>query len=478
MSKSQAERLYDSGKEPTVRKLLELDSENSKLKEKIVQLEKNSKDSSKPPSSDAIRTKEQRRQSDDKSSDKNNKPTRKAGGQKGHKGVCRELIPTENVNEVVHYYSGQCKNCHKELVQDEKTGRTDDLFRWQIFDIKEIEPYVIEYQSHSTICECGYHNTAEIPPEILSSAFGENLMSLIAYITAVLHVSRRGIQEFCLTFLNLKICLGSIQNILEYTSSALETPVNEIKESLPDQAVLNADETGWRDQWLWIFVASSFMYFHVAKYRSSKVLEKVLGQFYKGILCVDRWGAYSKYHKGLIQFCWAHLKRDFLGVLKIGISLQSKDAILFAKVMERLRKRMMAIWYQYKEGKISREQLIEYCVPIIRVMKMCLAKYEKSEDKNARKLAKSLSKHSDKLFTFIYHPGVEPTNNISERGIRPAVQWRKVCFGNRSEAGAILTSRLLTAVRTCWLQERNSLKFLAEAIRAYRYGNPAPSLIM
>ncbi len=474
MDKPQAERLYDSGKEPTVSKLLELDAENSSLKEKVAQLEKDSQDSSKPPSSDTLQTKGERRQSENQSSDKNNNP---AGAQKGHQGIHRELIPTENVNDVVHYYARQCKNCYKALTQDETANTTGDLFRWQIFDIKPIEPDVTEYQAHTTICECGCQTKAEIPPEILTSAFGEHLMSLIAYMTAVLHVSRRGMQEFSLTFLNLKICLGSIQKILEYTSSALEFPVKEIEESLPDQAVINADETGWRDKWLWIFVTSGFMYFHVAKSRSSKVLEKVLGQLYKGILCVDRWGAYTKYHKGLIQFCRAHLKRDFFGVLKIGSSLQSKDAILFAKTMERLRKRLMSIWYQYKEEKISRKQLIKYCEPIMRVIKMCLAKYEKSEDKNARKLAKRLSKHSDKLFTFIYHEGVEPTNNISERGIRPAVQWRKVCFGNRSDTGAILTSRLLTTVRTCWLQRQNSLKFLAKAIQAYRYGKPAPSLL-
>ena len=52
MDRPQAEKLYDSGKEATVAKLLELDAENKKLKEKIALLEKSSQESSKPPSSD------------------------------------------------------------------------------------------------------------------------------------------------------------------------------------------------------------------------------------------------------------------------------------------------------------------------------------------------------------------------------------------------------------------------------------------
>ena len=98
----------------------------------------------------------------------------------------------------------------------------------------------------------------------------------------------------------------------------------------------------------------------------------VLGKVYHGILCVDRWGAYTKYHKGLIQICWAHLKRDFLGILEIGQTTQSEDAISFAKTMENLRKRMMALWYRFKEREISRDELIKKSRPIRNAIKRCL----------------------------------------------------------------------------------------------------------
>ena len=468
MDKPEAERLYDSGKGPTVAKLLEYDEETERLKRKIAQLERDSKNSSKPPSSDNPQDKNPK-----KESQKNHNPKgRKPGGQPGHKGNNRKLIPVEEVDDIAHYYPGQCEGCGKILPQDKTANEVGEPFRWQQIEIEPIKPTIIEHQCHTTLCECGCRTTATLPSEVGKSNFGPRLTAIIAYLASVLHVSRRGAQEFCQTLLNVNICLGSIQNLLETTSDALEPVDKELKAALPEEPVINADETGWRDRWLWIFVASRFIYFQIAMSRGSKVLVDIFGEVYQGILCVDRWGAYTKYHKGLIQICWAHLKRDFLGISKIGQATHTEDALIFSQTMENLRKRLMAIWYQFKKGYISRSELVKKAEPIMNAIKKCLQDYAHSQERCVRSLAGKLLKRFDHLFTFIFHEGVEPTNNLAERGIRPAVQWRKICFGNRSDNGAVLTSRLLTVTRTCWLQKRNPLEFLVDAITAYRTGNP------
>lgn len=473
MDRWAAEKLYDSGKEPTVSKLLEYDADNKELKLKIAQLEKNSTNSSKPPSSDNPQDKNQNPETKNSSNPKKRKP----GGQPGHKGTNRELIPVEEVDDLIHYYPEKCENCGKTLTQDETANVVGEPFRWQVADIEPIKPFITEYQGLTTLCECGCHTSAVLPAEALKSSFGPRLSSIIACLATVLHVSRRGTREFCETLLNVNIALGSVQNLLEDTSEALELIDKELKDALPKEPVINSDETGWMDRWLWIFVASTFICFQVAKSRSSKVLEDLLGKLYKGILCVDRWGAYTKYHNGVFQICWAHLKRDFLGILKIGQATQSDDAILFAQTMEKLRKKAMAVWYRFKADDISRAELIKKTKPIRNAIKRCLKEHMHSEEKCVRNLAGKLFKRFDHLFTFIFHEGVEPTNNIAERGIRPAVQWRKICFGNRSNKGAVLTSRLLTVTRTCWLQKRNALEFLVDAITAHRAGKIAPSLL-
>jgi transposase len=94
-----------------------------------------------------------------------------------------------------------------------------------------------------------------------------------------------------------------------------------------------------------------------------------------------------------------------------------------------------------------------------------------------RALARLFFSQTERLFAFIRHPGVEPTNNISERTLRTAAQWRKICFGNRSKSGEIATARLLTAAATCKMQQRNILEFLTETVRAYRAGQSTPSLL-
>ncbi len=460
MDRKQAEELYDSGKEPTVEKLLEYDRENKELKEKNAKLESSSEDSSKPPSTDSPQQKDKRNQNKDK-----NKSGRKPGGQLGHKGSHRELIPVEEVKEVIECYSEVCENC-KSFSKCKKNDVVGEPVRWQQVEIPPIEPEVTEYQVFTLSGKCGEAHQGALPPEVAASNFAPRLTAMVGYFTAVLHVSRRMVKECFEVLFGVRFALGSTQNLLEQTSEALEPMDKELKKALRKEKVLGGDETGWLERWLWIFVAKSFIYFHVAKSRGSVVLKEILGEVYHGILCVDRWGAYTKYHKGILQICWAHLKRNFEGIKKFGERIEDADVIAFAVEMEKLRKRLMRLWFRFKEGDIDRSQLIKKSKPIRNKIKKCLEAGQGSEQRYLKVFSTKILKLYEHLFTFIFYEGVDPTNNFSERGIRPAVQWRKVCFGNRSDAGALLTSRLLTATRTCWLRKRNALEFLTSTIIA------------
>jgi transposase len=142
-----AEKLYDSGKEPTVAKLLEYDADNKQLKSRIAQLEKNSTNSSKPPSSDNPQDKNTKPKSENSDNQKNRKP----GGQPGHKGSNRELIPVEQVDDLIHYYPEKCENCGKALPQDETADVVGEPFRWQVAEIEPIKPIITEHQGHITL---------------------------------------------------------------------------------------------------------------------------------------------------------------------------------------------------------------------------------------------------------------------------------------------------------------------------------------
>jgi transposase len=96
---------------------------------------------------------------------------------------------------------------------------------------------------------------------------------------------------------------------------------------------------------------------------------------------------------------------------------------------------------------------------------------------DVRNLAHAFFVHNPHFFTFVYEEGVEPTNNAAERALRTAVQWRKIMLGTRSEQGERAVERLLTIMRTCQLQEINTLVYLTAAIAAHRRRQRAPSLL-
>src|SRR5207247_2241579 len=206
-------------------------------------------------------------------------------------------------------------------------------------------------------------------------------------------------------------------------------PCQELERQLKNQPVLNSDETGWRNngekRYLWALVARNFVFYAVAKTRSSAVLIHLLGAVFAGILCSDRFSAYFKYHKGLAQLCWAHLKRNILGIQDFA---KTTDAQRFCRDALALYARLFRLWRKFQGSLIDRNQLILRSIPLQKRWFALAEQYLDSDDKEVRNMATALFQHCGRLFTFIEHPGVEPTNNCMEQALRIAVQLRKIIF--------------------------------------------------
>ena len=296
------------------KQIADRDKQIADLERQLAGRKKDSTNSSKPPSSDgpaaARRLKPARCRG-----------RRKPGGQKGHPGHHRELQPLERVDETVAVLPSDCRHCGAPLPQRiEETETRGEVQRYQVTELPPIRAHVTEYQCHKVACpHCGGATRAELPAEVRDSAFGPRLAGLIAYLTVGLRIPRRGVEQLLATALGIEISVGSTQKLIEESSEALAATCQELERQLPQEPVLNSDETGWRSmgerRWLWALVAARFVFFTVAASRSSQVLIHLLGTVFPGILCSDRFGAYLKYHKGRAQFCWAHLKRDLLGIV-------------------------------------------------------------------------------------------------------------------------------------------------------------------
>ena len=445
------------------------------LERQLAGYRKNSTNSSKPPSSDRLaggsRPCQRRKKSD-----------RKPGGQTGHAGAHRPLVPPERVNQVVPVLPPECKHCGQALPQQMEGVQTvGEVQRHQVTELPPIQAHITEYQCPKVVCpNCGQGTRAPLPEEVRDQS-GPQLTALIAYLTVVCRLPRRVVERFLEAALGISISLGSTQKRWEEASQAVAEPCQELEQQLKKEPVLNADDTSWSGNGerraIWALVAASFVYYVVAQTKSWVVLLHLLGAHFAGILCSDRGGAYLKYRKyaqGLAQFCWAHLKRNILGIQDFA---KATVAGRFCRDALALHARLFRLWPRFRGDEIDRKHLIEKSIPIQKRFFSLAERYLDSNDNEVRALATALYEHCDRLFTFIEHPGVEPTNNAAERALRIAVEWRKTSFGNRSQAGELATARLLTATQTCAIEQRNALTYLTEAIRRRRCGQPAPSLL-
>jgi len=447
------------------------------LERQLAARKRNSTNSSKPPSSDGLAGQQRRRCSPRK------KSGRKPGGQPGHMGHNRQ--PVENPDRVEEVLPQQCKHCRTALPQAPEERQTaGEALRRQIVDLPEvIVPVVTEYQYPKLVCPgCQKGTRAALRPEH-EHENGERLTAVISYLIGLRKMTRRDVSATMQDVFGVDISVGSVQKAWEETADAVEGPYTELEQALPSQPVLNCDETGSRTngakRWVWVLCSSWFVFYHIACSRGVEVLVQLLGKAFAGILCSDRCPTYLSYHKGLAQFCWAHLQRTLKG---IGEFARTEDAAHFARDMLATVGRLFDLWYRFRgeagpgERLLSRDELIQQSIPIQKRICGLGAKFLDSEDREVRNLARAFYVHWDKLFTFIEQEGVEPTNNVSERALRLFVLIRKITYGNRSAKGEIALARILTVIQTCKLQQRPLLSYLLTAIHCHRRRQPAPSL--
>lgn len=436
----------------------------------------NSTTTSKPPSSDGLAGQQRAR-------GRRKKSRRKPGGQPGHPGHCRPLVPLERVNQVVELFPPTCGHCHHALPARgrEVTGAPR---RHQVTELPPIEAHITEYQCPQVVCPaCGKTTQAPLPAEV-AGQFGPQLTALIAYLTVVCRLPRLLVQALLEGAVQIPISLGSTQKAWEEASVAVAEPYAELQQALPQQAVLNADETGHRTngdkRWLWTMVAQTFVFYAIATSRGADVLQRLLGNAFAGILGSDRLPSYLKYAAVQRQFCWAHLKRNLLSALDLARTAPARRFCREALVLER---RLFRLWHRYRGdpaargAPLTRAELIAHVLPLEKKLFALAEHHVNAADDNVRNLARALFTNHQHFFTFVHEEGVPPTNNSAERALRPAVVWRKLYFGTRSQEGEIAVARLLTITRTCQLQQLNVLVYLTAAICAHRRRQRVTSLL-
>jgi transposase len=440
-------------------RISDLEAQVADLKARLGQ---NSSNSSRPPSSDfpPLPSKPQAA------------GKRKRGAQKGHKWLKKELLPLEQVTGVVPCYPTACRSCQATL-----TGSDPSPLRHQVVEIPELHPQVIEYQLHRLYCpSCQKTTCATLPDGVPLGHCGPRLLSLIAVLAGQYHLSKGLIQQLLFAAFGIPISMGTISNAEQIVSQAIQEPVLELQKAIVHQALLNMDETGWRNQgnliWIWLIVAPLLVLVSIRESRSAEEAKELLAGGTFETLTTDRFGGYNWVALERRQICWAHLLRNFEALKARG----GEDGELGGRLLEE-GKQLMVLWQRFKAGELSRQEFQEQAMPLKHWVKLYIYLGAFCRPVRCRKLFVDLWKVEPALWTFVWKEGVEPTNNVAERAIRPAVLYRKISQGTQSERGKAYISRLLTVVETLKQQGRNILEYLTQALQAFFSQGEAPSLL-
>ena len=437
--------------------------ENTKLREIISRLEKNSSNSSKPPSSDIVKPPKTLK----------NKGNLKIGAQKGHKQNFRIPFDEAQIDKTIILKLETCPVCGKNLQTSDKPANIHQQV--ELVD----KPYIVtEYQLPWYWCDhCKSFHTAKIPPDVKKvGLFGSKLMALSAYLKGRGHMSYKTIQAFLSDALLINVSTGFLAKQVCKVTEALSSPYQELRKQLSHEKHLHVDETGGKEsgtkRWNWCFRGEKLTVFHVDPSRGSSVLENVLGTDYAGIISCDFWGAYRKFSRlGLVilQFCWAHLIREvkFLAestdnnVSRYGKRLLTTFESMFSTI-HRQGKILERNWYRQME---RHRQTI-----------LWEAGHRIPKNKDTINIAERLRVWQEEYFRFI-KAGIPATNNLGEQSIRRVVIDRKVTQGTRSDWGNRWLERIWSVLSTCEQRGINVMSFLKSCIESSLHGLVPPSLL-
>jgi transposase len=439
----------------------------AQLQSQLAAARKDSSTSSKPPSSDIVKP--------PKPEPPPGQEQRKIGGQPGHPKHERALVPPEQLTAPPHNYVPElCPDCGKGLVP-----AGDDVRVVQQIEIAVVPILIEEHRSHPGWCpHCCQVHYAALPDVVdVGGLVGPRLTTLIAFLKGFCHASYSTIRKFLRDVVGVTLSRSLLKKVIFKVSEALAEPYQELLDCLPNEEVVNTDETGHRRNkirmWTWCFRASLYTLFKIDPTRSADVLLRVLGKEFDGVLGCDYFSAYRRFMRECgvpLQFCLAHLIRD----VKFLTTLPDKQQVAYGERVREALRRLFGVIHQ-------REQLdqatFQKRLEAARAEVLRVGTTEVPAGRHSQNLAKRLVKHGESYFRFVTTPGVEPTNNLAEQAIRFVVIDRLITQGTRSEGGERWCERIWTVIATCAQQGRSVFDYLYEAVRAYFHHEKGPSLL-
>lgn len=300
-------KLLSAIMETNIRLSVQVAIQEERIKELEDRLNKNSRNSNKPPSSDEfVKPKSQRKKSG-----------KKSGGQKGHKG--HTLKMTDTPDKIVTHRVKTCQGCGHPLENEPARG----VEKRQVYDIPLPEMMVTEHRAENKICpRCDLENKASFPKEVDQSVqYGNNLKSLLVYLNQYQMIPYKRAVELIEDIYGFSLSEATVFNSISAAFEALEPVERKIIDQIARSPVVHVDETGMRieakRQWLHVISTETLTHYGCHPKRGNAateaigVLPKVTGKAVH-----DYWKPYYRYD--IDHFlCNAHHLRELTGISEL-----------------------------------------------------------------------------------------------------------------------------------------------------------------
>jgi hypothetical protein len=470
--------------------------------ELIERLEQNSRNSSRPPSSDNPYDKGDEKASTSKERDENgtsskgagekddsptdqlskssefDTPKRSPGRQPGAQGFWRPETPIPE--DTIPHYPENCPVCDKEIVVSEGIR---PYMGYHVFELEKtfsgIRIFCTLHHYYIVICECG-HEVKSRPAEGYVSVVegrkkdlklteyvlvGPMLATFIAALSVRYRMSRVKIKELLAYWLSTELSVGTIDRCIREAGVACFPVVEELIEEMQKEAIVHLDETPWYEKgclkWLWVAISKLTAVYLIGTRKKEELLKLITAAF-MGWLISDGYGAYRSREKR--QRCLAHLIRKAVALTGAVDEKARKMGDWFLRELRGLIKTMS------EEGEDCKKK----CNPILaRLKKACNLGSAENHPK-LRELAREILNDWDAVVAFVKNPELPATNNEAERALRHAVISRRISFGTRTNEGSRAYAALLSVIETCRLRNQNPWAYIAQAIALGRKGIVPP----
>ncbi len=355
----------------------------------------------------------------------------KRGAPFGHEGTTRRQQP-EETNDID---ANECPGCHSEDLEDV------NVMRRVVEDTPiPVKPKVREDLIHKKKCRnCGkvFIPTQNETP--LKGKFGVNLMVLIVMMKLVLRGVLRKTASFLAWGFAFSITPASVNSVVKRVAEAADSEYEAMKARVKNAEIVYSDTTSFSvlgiNFWLWIFRTENDILLVIRRGKGRKVIKEVLGKNFSGKLVCDCAWVYNYLKKAIIQRCWSHLLRK----------AKALESVPGRHFYDRLHEMFDEIKKFNGASRTDAERIVKYEKMTKELSVLTEYYYRYTE---VKPVVKYITNHFGQWLTCVRYPGIEPTNNLSEQGLRESVVYRKIIGGFRSKEGPTYYERLASMFAT------------------------------